>query len=663
MGDAAGGQTLDERVAVMDEATSTAAPSGETPAPATDREPVPDSPPIRWRFWRSPADQPRWARPALLVVAALAALSYSWGMTTDTLEVFYAGAVRSMSQNWHNFFFGAFDPWGTVSVDKLPGAFWLQALSVRIFGSQVWAYALPSAIEGTLTVLVLYRVVRRVGGPIAGLTAAVALAATPVTVLLNRGNISDSLLVLLLVLAADATTRAYMTGRAGSLALAGVWVGLAFQAKMVQAWLVLPALYLAYLVAAPAASLLRRIGHVTLSLVVVVVVSLSWMTVVTLVPAHDRPYVDGSCDNSVFSQVFEYNGADRVGGNTLDQAGCNPAPAAVPASPGGHDASVAIPLGPGRFLNGIFGRDSDWLLVPAAVSLIGILVTRRREPRTDILRATTVLWATWLFLTWCFFASSHFINSYYLAAFSPPIAALCGVGLALAWHRRERPATRAVVAGTVVAAAAYGLYLLPPDAGVRPWIVSSVLLLGLTAVAVAVVSLSPRGPAWTVRAVVGVSAAALLSATAWASATVVAAQLGPFDSPYQPAALTAADHAANARSAALADDLARTAAKIPPRVSVITLETSAQASAPIMATGHEFLPVGGFTGRAPSPTFVQFIGDVRLGRVALVLARVAPRTRNPDMLWVIAHCPRRPDRGIGGPTMGLFVCSPADAAG
>ena len=173
----------------------------------------------RWQFWRSPPDQPRWARPALLLVAALAALSYSWGSGDAQLETFYGGAVRSMSQNWHNFFFAAFDPWGTVSVDKLPGAFWVQALFVHVVGFHIWALVVPQAIEGTLTVLVLYRAVRRIGGARAGLVAAVGLGATPVTVLLDRGNLSDTLLILLLVLAADCATAAFLTGRLQSLRL------------------------------------------------------------------------------------------------------------------------------------------------------------------------------------------------------------------------------------------------------------------------------------------------------------------------------------------------------------------------------------------------------------------------------------------------------------
>ena len=246
--------------------------------------------------WRSPADQPGWARPALLAIAAVAAVAYGWGMAGASVEPFYGAAARSMSESWHDFIFGAFDPAGTVTVDKLPGALWLQALSLRVFGFRIWALVLPQVVEGVLTILVLYRAVRRLAGPAAGLTAAVVLAVTPITVLLSRGNVSDSLLILLLVLAADATSAALLTGSLGQLLLAGAWVGLAFQAKMIQAWLALPALAAAYLLAAPAARLRTRCAHVALAGLVAAVVSLSWMTAVSLVPSQDRPYVDGSAE-------------------------------------------------------------------------------------------------------------------------------------------------------------------------------------------------------------------------------------------------------------------------------------------------------------------------------------------------------------------------------
>ena len=124
-----------------------------------------------WDAWQPgarPKDQPGWARPILFGVALLSAALYAWRAGTY-LEVYYAAAVRSMSMSWHNFFFAAFDPTGTVTLDKLPGAFWIQALSVRVFGVQTWAIVLPQVVEGVLSVLVLYRIVRRLCGPVAGL--------------------------------------------------------------------------------------------------------------------------------------------------------------------------------------------------------------------------------------------------------------------------------------------------------------------------------------------------------------------------------------------------------------------------------------------------------------------------------------------------------------
>ncbi len=166
----------------------------------------------------------------LALVLVVAGFAYGWRAQSVPLEPYYAAAVRAMAGSWHDFAFGAFDPAGTVTLDKLPGAFWLQVLSVRVFGVSTWAIVLPQVVEGVLAVLVLYRVVRRLAGPEAGLIAAVVLAVSPV-VALDRGNISDSLMILLVLLAADAVCAALADGRWWRLVLAGVSVGLAFQAR------------------------------------------------------------------------------------------------------------------------------------------------------------------------------------------------------------------------------------------------------------------------------------------------------------------------------------------------------------------------------------------------------------------------------------------------
>ena len=133
-------------------------------------------------------------RLALAAIAALAALSYAWALDQGTLECYYGAAVRSMSMSWHSFIFGAFDPAGTITLDKLPGAFWFQALSVRAFGFHPWAILLPQVIQGILTVLVLYRAVARLAGPAASLIAALILAVSPATVALDRGNTVEAVL-------------------------------------------------------------------------------------------------------------------------------------------------------------------------------------------------------------------------------------------------------------------------------------------------------------------------------------------------------------------------------------------------------------------------------------------------------------------------------------
>ncbi len=678
MGDRAGGLTIDAPAPPFGAPSTgtgsgTASPTGAVPGRADDATPRPrGAPRRRWQVWRSPDDQPAWARPALLVVAALAALSYVWGISNDGLETFYGGAVRSMSESWHDFFFGAFDPWGTVSVDKLPGAFWVQALSVRVFGFHIWSVALPQVAEGVLTVLVLYRAVRRVGGALAGLVAALVLAATPVTVLLAHGNVSDSLLVLLLVLAADAATSAFLHGRLTSLLLSGVWVGLAFQAKMLQAWIVVPALFLAYVVAAPVTGFARRVGHIVLAGLVIVAVSLSWMCIVSLVPAHDRPYVDGSCNDSVFSQVFLYNGADRVSGHSLDQPGCSPPPVSVSSAQTttGGATTVALGKGPGRFLDGTLGRDAAWFFPPALIALVAILVARRKKPETDPWRAAALLWGIWMVFTWAFFASSHFLNAYYLAALAPPLGALCGLGVALAWRHRTTRSARLLMIATVLGGVSYAIYLVPNDVGLRPLVLASSLVLALAAVATLARSFmgadrpGPDGERRRDRVRrlgFAFSVAALVLGAAWASATAVGSGLGPFDSPYQPAAQTAAEHAGWNTAVATWPHLAAQAGSVPLGRSVETAETSAQLSEGVLATGHEYLPVGGFTGQVPATSVDQLEADVRAGRVEDVLVSMTPRTRNPGMRWVSAHCHGGNLTRQDGATYRHYVCLPADA--
>ena len=616
--------------------------------------------------WRGLSEQVWPRRLALTAVAVLAGLLYAWAMGRDTLEYYYAAADRSMSMSWHDFIFGAFDPAGTITVDKLPGALWLQALSVRAFGMHTWAIILPQVIEGILTVLVLYRAVRRLAGPAAGLIAALVLAVSPATVALDRENISDSLLILLLVLAADAVSgaiaglaardagqdatlaadgndRPSSGGALGRLILAGLWVGLAFQAKEIEAWMVLPALGLAYLLSGPG-SVLRRAGQLAAAGVVVALVSVSWMTAVSLVPAADRPYVDGSHDNSVFTQVFAYNGFGRFGDQT---------PLQVRASQ--LDPGAALPVPPraaGRLLDGSLGRDTGWLIPAAAVVAVWGIASRRRQPRGDPLRACFILWGGWLVTFFAVFSAITTLWPYYTAALSPAAAAIIGTGVAAARSRERAPVSWTIGLAVIVAGtAAYAAWLVSSSAGAPGWLVPAIAAVGIAATGVTVWSLTRRRSApFAAALAAGVVAASL--APAVASVSLAAHSESAFDTPFE--------------SARVQDDVALGLGKqavigvqdeIPAWQStengapyVLAAQSALLPSAIIYDSGLEALPIGGFDGTAPSPTLAQLQADIHHGLFHLVWISSAA---DPRLRWITANCPRLSKR--------FYDCMPVNA--
>ena len=607
--------------------------------------PPPASGAPRWRRiltpWRSPADQPAWARPALLAIAVVAAVAYGWGMAGASVEPFYGAAARSMSESWHDFIFGAFDPAGTVTVDKLPGDLWVQALSLRIFGFHIWALVLPQVAEGVLTVLVLYRAVRRLAGPAAGLIAAAVLAVTPITVLLSRGNVSDSLLILLLVLAADATSAALLTGSLRQLLLAGVWVGLAFQAKMIQAWLALPALAAAYLLAAPAARLRTRCAHVMLAGLVTAVVSLSWMTAVSLVPSQDRPYADGSPNDSVYTQVFDYNGLGRLTGNWATIAG-PPSPLLVAAVDRGqllNAGTFGIKPSWHRLVAGPFAADSGWLLPAAAAGAVGVFISRRRQGRRDPLRAAVVLWGGWWLILAVFFSVGTYLNSYYVAALVPAVAALCGTGLAACGPRPWPARARLIVAATVLGCAGYGAYLMSGTAS-GP-VVLTVVALILAAAAAAQLLLPAASKARQLTAAVFAGAAVLVLPAA-ASVSSVIRGLGPFDTPFESSKTAHNNQALAAAAPALTAAVQRLELETPPGDALFGADTSGLSQNYILFSGREVLPIGGYLGNVPAPTLATLQADISRGYVRVFVLPVAPPGQDPRVRWIESHCTRQP---------------------
>src|SRR5579859_7101160 len=250
-------------------------------APATPGEGRPEQPTIPTQGFWSPLRQ-RIAL-ATILLASIFMNFYQLGQN-GYANSYYAAAIRSMLDSWHNFFFVSFDPGGFVSIDKPPLGFWLQAASAKIFGFTAFSILLPQALAGVLSVLLLYYLVRRHFGVVAGLLAALALAISPISVLTNRNNTIESTLVLVMLLGVWAVLKAAEKGKLRWLLLCAVFVGLGFNIKMLEAYLVVPAYGLLYLLAAPR-RIWIRIAHLALAALLMLTISLSWAVAVDLTPA------------------------------------------------------------------------------------------------------------------------------------------------------------------------------------------------------------------------------------------------------------------------------------------------------------------------------------------------------------------------------------------
>ncbi|HEY7849032.1 MAG TPA: glycosyltransferase family 39 protein [Ktedonobacterales bacterium] len=417
-----------------------------------------------------------WRRRALALIMLLAGLLDFWDLQRNGYaNTYYAATVKSMLQSWHNFFFVSFDPGGFVTVDKPPLGFWIQTASAKLFGFSGFSILLPEALAGAISVGVLYVIVRRVFGPAAGLLAALALAVTPISVVTNRNNTIDSLLVLTSLLAAWAVTRAAERGSLRWLLLCALLVGLGFNIKMLEAYLIVPALAAIYLLAAPI-SWRARLGHLALAGLLMLAISLSWITIVDLTPASARPYVGSSSTNSELALALGYNGIERLTGGI----GQFFAHSGATASAANSASGGAVNNGPGgvgengqpgffRLLDAQLGGQASWLL---GLGIVGLLASgwslrprnwlRGWRAPADSQRAASLsaqqgawmLWGLWTLTQAVFFSVAGFYHTYYLAMLAPGVAALAGIGAVELWRDYRRTGWRGWLLPTALVFAA-----------------------------------------------------------------------------------------------------------------------------------------------------------------------------------------------------------------
>ena len=382
---------------------------------------------------------------------------------------YYAASAQAGSRDWEALLFGSLDSNDFITVDKPPLSQWVMGLSGQVFGFGSASMLVPQALMAVAAVALTYGAVRRISGPWAGLLAGATLASTPVAALMFRFNDPDAVMVLLMTAAAYCTVCALESGSGRWLAGAGVALGFAFLAKMLEGVMVMPVFAAVHLFAAPI-QLRARVVHL-LGAAAAFVVSAGWFVALTMVwPASSRPYLAGSTDNTFMNLVFGYNGLARVLGRDH----------AVIDLPSGFDPTVThvasgVPVGIARsggfgsfgsrskglwsrLLSGEFGYEIGWLVPAALLATVVVVVSRGRAPRTDRVRAGALLFGGWLLLVGLVLSYMHgTIHPYYTLSIAPPVAAVFAIGVQQMWSRRDVLVGRIALAVTLLAAGVVGM--------------------------------------------------------------------------------------------------------------------------------------------------------------------------------------------------------------
>ncbi len=567
-----------------------------------------------------------------------------------TANAYYAAAVRSMTESWHAFFFAAFDSEGFVTVDKPPLGLWIQALFAKALGFHGWSILLPQVLAATGSVLLISHLVRKSFGPVAGLIAAASLAVTPITVAASRNNTSDTVLVFVLLLATWALLRSIERNQMRWFVVAMALVGVGFNIKMMQAYLVLPAFVMAWTLAPePRSSAIpntshdglvqtvaartrrqairNRFGGLVLGTIVLLIVSFSWATVVQLIPDENRPYIGSTGDNNIFSLIFEYNGINRLIPEGWSVFGITNGDASNASTSGRGGVGENGPVGIFRLLDTNLGGQIGWL-IPIAV--IGLIVAWgwRQLWRIGIVRTHLILWGMWFFTMAVFFSVAGYYHRYYLTMLGPAIAALTGIGLVALWRAGRNGGPGALLLpATLIATVASQIRLLQdyPEWADRltPWIVGATVFAAIPLSPLAFRSVNRRFPIQlrTAMATLGIAAILIAPAT-WSTITSAEAATGgslPVAGPDANSGDGGMGSGTSSRSGTSDDLLAYLIANKGDAKWLVAVSSANSGTSIILESGQPVMALGGFKGSDPILTVEKFQQLVANGDVRFVL--------------------------------------------
>jgi 4-amino-4-deoxy-L-arabinose transferase-like glycosyltransferase len=357
-------------------------------------------------------------------------------------DPFYDAAVRSMGLSWHNFFFGAFEPGGSVSIDKPPIDLWLQVASVKLVGFSNTSLKLPEALAGTLAVPLLFLAVRRMWSTRAGLAAAVAQAVLPIEVLTSRSDTMDGVMMALIVLALYLIVRSSERGSSAWLLAGAAALGVAFDVKLLESLVALPGLAVLAYLGLPG-SRKRRLLQLTAAAAVYVVVALAWLTATLIAPAHDRPYAIGSTNGSAWNAAFVFNGTDRLSGKSIEPLTIyQPGRHYPTATQSERDHIPIVPTSPTRLFARVGPLSGERLGLVLLLALLlgipaliaGVLDKTERVDDIDhrMRRATAAGLGVWLLTGIALFSDMARLHPRYVEGLVPAVTATLGIGVAWA---------------------------------------------------------------------------------------------------------------------------------------------------------------------------------------------------------------------------------------
>lgn len=554
---------------------------------------------------------------SLVGLTVYSGLAYLFELANGQRSEFYAAIAKSMSLSLSNWWWGAADPAGTITLDKIPGSYWVPAIFVKLFGFSTWSVNAPNALASIGAVIVIAVTARRLGGTHAGLIAGAVTATTPILAAVARANQPESFFLLWTSLVAYFGVRATQQGSFKHLMIAGAFIALAFHSYMLVAWAAWPALGIAWLTVKKGWA--TKIWQLLVAGFSSLFLSLIWILTVTLTPASARPYIGGSNGNSAWEMVFGYNGLGRFSELTTGTSASTVRGFTPPFS---GSASAY------RLVNSQLLPQIGWLVPAALVAIAVLIISRRVKPETWFVIGFFAIYAI-------MFSVVAGMHQFYTAELGLGLGLLLAQAYTVTRERGDRVGPVVII----VTAAITTMFIAIQYSGYQQWAPIVQLALAVAAVVLVLVGL-PQRAGWVLPVVL--TGALVFSPAVWASdvykypssinpvagpsnvmGTFGGSGMGANGGPgmggfggggVAPGASNV--FGSNSNTSGLISYLKahRNGAKY-----LVAMFGTMTAAPYITATGENIVPIGGFDGSDPSPTLAQIKKWVASGQLRYVM--------------------------------------------